>query len=91
MTNEITERLDRIVDAQGRILEQIRIYGERVARTEAQLESLFDNGQPGEITKLKNAVVDLQQHRWKAEGFLIAAAILFEAAYHYILNRIGAR
>ena len=89
--SEITERLDRIVDTQEKILEQLRAYGERVARMEMQVEPLFDNGQPGEITKLKTNVTDLQQRRWKAEGFLISAAIVFEAVYHYILNRVGAK
>ena len=91
MTNDISERLDRIVEVQEKILERLLAYGERVTHTEAKLEPLFDNGQPGELTKLRTDIRDLQQRRWKAEGFLIAAAVLFEAAYHYVLNRIGAR
>jgi hypothetical protein len=60
-----------------------------ITEVQTKIAPLFDNGQPGVLTKLDNRVDDLEKSKWYAAGALAVLAVLLEPAWHFVAKKFG--
>jgi len=60
-----------------------------LTKVQTQVEPLFDNGQPGILSKLDTRVDDLEKSKWYAAGALGVLAAVFEPIAHYVMKKLG--
>lgn len=81
--------LDELRSFRKETNEQLRELSERTTRIETQVAPLFDNGQPGVLTKLEGRVAELEKTDWKGRGFIGGLMLVFELVGHLIALKFG--
>jgi len=64
-------------------------FNQRISTLEATVEPLFDNGQPGRMTKAEDRITALERTNWRERGFFGAIILFLEIGYHLIAKKIG--
>ncbi len=87
-----------MMDAQTLILnkldsidKKIDRFNQRITTLETETKTLFDNGQPGRVTKIEDRLTALEEVRWKAAGWVGSALLALEVVGHILWSKITGR
>jgi hypothetical protein len=88
MPERIDYILDEVRDMRREVTEGFKEQVQRLTHIETQLEPLFDNGQPGVITLLKQDVQSLKDSHNRQLGWLAGINVLFVICWHFAASKI---
>lgn len=81
--------LGELRDMRGQMDDKFEETFQRLSVVETQLAPLFDNGQPGRISKVEDDIEEMKLHQAKQFGWFAGVAASFELVWHVVSKKLG--